>query len=122
MDAAVTGGFVALLLSSFAVAGGGLLVEGLVGAGCAAGGEPAGDDAVGVDAGALAEGVVVEGAGVELAAGLPSSLSAAPSARRCRTGRSSLLPLSSITGAAYFLVVEGDFTPAGSHVPSAIQL
>jgi hypothetical protein len=79
------------------------------------------DGALVVDVGAPVVAVPVEGAVVEPAAGLDSSLSAAPAARRCSTGRSSLLS-SSITGGAYFFDVSGGLAPAGSQVPSAIQL
>lgn len=51
-----------------------------------------------------------------------SSLSAAPSLRRCSTGRPLPLSSSSMTGGAYFLVLVCIFAPSGNQVPSAIQL
>ena len=84
-------------------------------------GEPVvADGVLAVDDDVLVAGVLVEAAVVEPAAGLDSSLSAAPAARRCSTGRSSLFS-SSITGGAYFFDVSGGLAPAGSQVPSAIQ-
>jgi hypothetical protein len=53
---------------------------------------------------------------------LESSLSAAPSLRRCSVGRSLLLSSSSMTGGAYFFVLVWAFMPSGNQVPSAIQL
>jgi hypothetical protein len=50
-----------------------------------------------------------------------SSLSAAPSLRRCSVGRSLLLS-SSITGGANFLVLVCALMPSGNQLPSAIQL
>lgn len=51
-----------------------------------------------------------------------SSLSAAPSLRRCSVGRPLLLSSSSMTGGAYFLVLVCAIAPSGNQVPSAIQL
>ena len=58
----------------------------------------------------------------ELPDDFESSLSAAPSLRRCSTGRSLLLSSSTMTGGANFLVLVCAITPSGNHVPSAIQL